>query len=414
MPISSAPAGLARQSIGSSLTRTARAREEGRPTATAFPEGRPRCRSGEYWEGASLRLWPLTGLLAFSLSVLSFFSPSAAAAVRWSEVNDQPAAWYASDEARAIAANVRLYQDATGGWPKNRDMTVPPPAKIVPPDSHDTVAEVSEATIDNGATTTQVEFLARVHSAAEDAAARDAVLRGLDYLLVSQYPNGGWPQFYPLRKGYYTHITYNDNATANVLAVLRGVRDARPPYAWVDAARRKGAELALARALDCILRTQVRQDGKLVGWCAQHDENTFEPVWARNFEPPSLSGHETVGLVRFLMTIEQPSPAVVAAIEGAVAWLEASKVTGWRVETFTAEDGKRDRRAVADPSAPVLWARFYELGTNRPIFIGRDRVIRYDYNEIERERRVGYVYLGTWPAALLEREYPKWRAKQGE
>ena len=60
----------------------------------------------------------------------------------------------------------------------------------------------------------------------------------------------------------------------------------------------------------------------------------------------------------------------------------------------------------------MLWARFYELETNRPIFIGRDKVIRDDFNEIERERRTGYNYLSDWPATLLAKDYPRWRAKQ--
>jgi len=333
--------------------------------------------------------------------------------VRWGAVNSQPTEWYASDEARAMAANVIGYQQPAGGWPKNRDMTRPRLAEPAVPRAPGDPADPNAPTIDNGATTTQIEFLARVHTATGDAAAREAALRGIDYLLVAQYPNGGWPQFYPLRAGYYSRITYNDNAMTHVLEVLRGVRDARPPYAWADPARRKGAEFAIERAIDCLLKTQVRQDGRLLGWCAQHDENTLAPAWARNFEPPSLSGNESVALARFLMTIERPTPEVVAAIEGAVAWLEASRITGLRVETFTAADGERDRRAVADPSAPPLWARFYELGTNRPIFLGRDRVVRYDYNEIERERRLGYAYLGDWPQRLLERDYPQWRAKHG-
>ena len=58
-----------------------------------------------------------------------------------------------------------------------------------------------------------------------------------------------------------------------------------------------------------------------------------------------------------------------------------------------------------------LWARFYELGTNRPIFLGRDSVVRYAFAEIELERRIGYSYYGTWPATLLSRDYPDWRRK---
>jgi len=70
-----------------------------------------------------------------------------------------------------------------------------------------------------------------------------------------------------------------------------------------------------------------------------------------------------------------------------------------------------DRHTVADPTAPALWARFYELGTNRPIYVGRDKVIHYNFNEIEQERRAGYSYLGNYPAGLLEKDYPRWRAK---
>ena len=345
------------------------------------------------------------------LALLLAFTATAGGAVGWRAVLQQPPEWYASAEARAIADTVLLYQDASGGWPKNRDMTVPPPARPTPPDPHDSVTDVSAPTIDNDATTAQLQLLARVASATGDERYRESVRRGLDYVLVAQYANGGWPQFYPLRKGYYSHITYNDNAMANVLEVLREVRDARKPFAWVDTVRRERAGLALTRALDCILRTQVRQSGRLTAWCAQHDEFTLEPAWARNFEPPTLSGMESIGLVRFLMSVEQPTPEIIAAIEGAVAWFRAVPVTGLRVEDFTGTDGQKDRRAVADPAAPPLWARFYELGTNRPVFAGRDKVIRYDFNEIERERRTGYVYLRDWPARLLERDYPRWRAK---
>ena len=42
---------------------------------------------------------------------------------------------------------------------------------------------------------------------------------------------------------------------------------------------------------------------------------------------------------------------------------------------------------------------------------GRDKVPHSDFNEIERERRGGYGYLGTWPAQLLAKDYPRWREK---
>jgi PelA/Pel-15E family pectate lyase len=341
------------------------------------------------------------GFLGLGLLVVSMH-----AAVAWKDVLRQPVSWYGSAEARTVADSVLLYQTEAGGWPKNRDMIEPPDAAFLAETKYDHRAP----TIDNSATTTQIQLLARVASAQEDVPAQKAVLRGIDYLIASQYENGGWPQYFPVIAGYYTHITYNDNAMVNVLTVLRGVGAGAVPYAFVDGERRAKASDAVERGTACILRTQIKQDGKLTGWCAQHDEKTFEPVWARNFEPPSLSGDESVALTRFLMGIEKPSPEVIAAIEGATAWFQKVPVHGLRVDNSPGEDGKKDRHAVADATAPALWARFYELGTNKPIFIGRDKVIRYDFNEIERERRTGYSYLGDWPAKLISQEYPRWRA----
>jgi PelA/Pel-15E family pectate lyase len=350
----------------------------------------------------------LTRTLLIGASLLAFLAVPGRAAVRWNDILKQPAEWYGTAEAHAVADRVLQYQTESGGWPKNVDMTQPPSAEFLASTANDHRAP----TIDNGATHTQIRFLARVMITRNELPYREALERGIEYLLKAQYQNGGWPQFFPLLKGYYTHITYNDDAMVGVLGVLQEVSAGQQPYDSVAASRRKRAADAVARGTACILRTQVKQDGKLTVWCAQHDETTFAPAWARNYEPPSLSGNESVGLVRFLMGLEQPSPEVIAAIEGAVAWFRSVAISGLRLDSTPGADGKKDRHAVADPAAPLLWARFYELGTDRPIFIGRDKVIRYDYNEIERERRTGYNYLGVWPARLLEKDYPLWRAKQ--
>ena len=162
---------------------------------------------------------------------------------------------------------------------------------------------------------------------------------------------------------------------------------------------------------DFILKTQIRQDGKLTAWCAQHDQKTLEPAWARSYEPPSLSGAESVGVVRFLMSIEEPTPEIVVAIEGAVAWFRSVAMKGVRLESARRDDGRKDRWLAPDPDASPLWARFYELGTNRPLYLDRDSVFRYDFTEISYERRSGYSYHGTWVAKLLTDEYPRWVEK---
>jgi PelA/Pel-15E family pectate lyase len=66
---------------------------------------------------------------------------------------------------------------------------------------------------------------------------------------------------------------------------------------------------------------------------------------------------------------------------------------------------------VEDKNAPPIWARFYDIKTNEPIFMGRDSIPRKTLAEIERERRVGYSYYTNSPQRLLEVDYPKWKEK---
>jgi len=118
----------------------------------------------------------------------------------WVEILDQPVPWYGSAEAVRIGSNVLLYQRDTGGWPKNIDM-----ARVLSAEERATIAAEKaglDSTIDNGATTTQIRFLARVYAATRDEPMRAGALKGLRYLLEAQYHNGGWPQFFPLRPDY--------------------------------------------------------------------------------------------------------------------------------------------------------------------------------------------------------------------
>ena len=300
---------------------------------------------------------------------------AAAQPVPWRNVLEQPPAWYGSTEARLVADNVLAWQRPHGGWPKDVDMTRRPSSAAASPSTPD-------STIDNGATVTQVRLLDRVFAATRNTHYRDAAIRGLDYLFAAQYPNGGWPQFYPLRNDYSRHITFNDDAMSGVLALLEDITGGRA-LSFADEARRARATTAIDSATAVILRTQIRVNGELTAWCAQHDAVTLEPRPARSYEHVSLSGSESVGIVRFLMR-RPVRPEIVKAVDAAVGWLRRVRLG----------DG--------------TWARFYEIGTNRPIYSGRDGIVRYDLSEIEAERRNGYAWMGTWPARLVDAEYPRW------
>jgi len=333
------------------------------------------------------------------------------ASIRWNDALRQPAAWYASAGARRIADNVLLFQHDTGGWPKGEDMA----ARLSAEEQRellDRKPRREDSTIDNGATHRQVEFLARVFTATGTERFRDGCVRGLEFLLAAQYPEGGWPQF-PFRTGYHRHITYNDDAMVSVLRLLRRVGRGEEPFAFVGEDTRQRASDAVKRGVECLLKTQIVINGCRTVWCAQHDRNTLLPAKARSYELPSFSGAESAGIVSFLMELEPPSAEVVAAVEGAVAWLESARLTGLRVERRPDASQPKgfDTVVVADPAAPPLWARFYDLEAGRPFFCGRDGVPKASLAEIESERRNGYAWYSTRPASLLAKQYPAWKAR---
>jgi PelA/Pel-15E family pectate lyase len=351
--------------------------------------------------GLAVRIAPIVAGAAMLLL------PPAAAAAEGGPARHlkQSAAWFDGPEGRRVAANVLSHQSDLGGWPKNVDTTAAPYAG----DRKDL-----KPTFDNGATTDELRFLARAFGATQSAPCRAAVERGIDYILQAQVPAGGWPQFHPPGTGYHRHITFNDNAMVRLMEFLRDVYT-DGLFAFLDDGRKRAAREAFDRGVQCILRCQVAVDGRLTAWCAQHDEKDLAPRPARTFEPVSLSGAETVGIVRLLMSLERPSPEVVRAVEAAAAWLESAKLAGIRVETRDdpASPTGKNRVVVEDPAAPPLWARFYEIGTNRPIFCDRDGVAKRTLAEIGYERRNGYAWYGDWPRRLLEREVPAWRERIG-
>jgi PelA/Pel-15E family pectate lyase len=178
--------------------------------------------------------------------------------------------------------------------------------------------------------------------------------------------------------------------------------DTNPEDQGAFECRRGGQHLPTCR--------QIKVNGKLTAWCAQHDAVTLAPCKARAYELPSISGRESVGIVGLLMEIDDPKPEVVRAIHEAVQWFRASAIKGWRIDKVSAPSEPRgfDYVLAADPAAPLVWARFYDIATNRPMFVGRDGIVKDRLQDIEYERRTGYAYVGRFAADLLQRDYPAW------
>jgi PelA/Pel-15E family pectate lyase len=340
-------------------------------------------------------------VLSLAAFCWAFCLAGGAAAAGPADFLEKPDAWFAGAEAKQVAANILSYQTELGGWPKNVDTAAAP---------YQGDRKDLRPIYDNGATTDELRFLARIYVATRDAAYRTAFDRGLNYVLQGQYPSGGWPQSYPPpATTYHRHITFNDEAMVRLLEFLREVAT-QDGYAFVEAGRRSDCAAAFDRGIACILKCQIKVGDKLTAWGAQHDEVDYRPRSGRSYELATLSGAESVGIVRLLMSLENPSPEVVRAVEGAVAWFESAKLTGIRVTAVKDESvpGGMNKVVVSDPTAPPLWARFYSIETNRPVFSDRDGVAKSTLAEIGPALRNHYAWYGTWPSQLVGDEYPMW------
>lgn len=339
-------------------------------------------------------------LLAAELKALGLQAPSRPAPTKeFGFDTEQPLEWFKTAEGKRIMDIILSFQTPSGGWSKRTDMAAQPRAR----GQAFGVEDDYIPTFDNGATSTQITLLARAFKATGDKRYRAAVERGLQLILSAQYPNGGWPQSFPLAGGYHDHITYNDALMHDLMVVLHSVAKSKNDFDFVTPAQRKAAQASLERALECVLKTQVISNGALTIWGAQHHARTLEPAQARAYEMAALTSSESVWMLDFLMTLDRPSPAIINAVHSAAAWYQANQITG---KTWI----RGDAQLIDNKDAPPMWARFYELDTNKPIFGDRDGSAHYEIGKVSQERREGYAWYTTSPNAVLKR-YATWAKK---
>lgn len=241
----------------------------------------------------------------------------------------------------------------------------------------------NNGTLDDNITQSNLGFLMWYDTVTkgQNADVRKAVQYGVDRLIKAQYPNGAWPVFldrvFPHKrfaaawrarlpktlsrewvKPPNSAMVLNDQLVRDMMRLLLAADRYLEREDLVAAARKTG---------DFLLAAQL--PGPQRGW-AQTYNLDLEPIWGRKFEPPAVASHETAGaaealLLLYLRTGER------RYLEGAVEaadWLRRSRL----------------------PSGD--WARFYELGTNRPLYVSRDDELTYEDKNLHR----GYGLVGEF------------------
>ncbi|WP_258319632.1 pectate lyase [Chryseobacterium chendengshani] len=310
-----------------------------------------------------------------------------------------------------LAEKMMVYQLPNGGWgkhtsdKKNVDYSLkldPKLLKIIK------AADNDLATIDNNATSKEINSLIKAYQATKNPDYLKSAEKGIEYLLSMQYPNGGFPQYFPNSAIYRKQVTYNDNAMINVLTILYNISEGKEGFDAVNSPWKEKSKVALQKGIECILKTQIQQNGKLSIWADQYNEVTLKPEKARAFEPMSLATGESVNIVKFLM-MQPVTPEIERSIRSAIQWFEESKIEGYAYNV--SKEGDKAVRTLSKKEGSAVWARFYDIPTNKPVFGDRDGSVKFNYEDVSEERRMGYSWYNESGTKLIEKEYVKWLKK---
>lgn len=277
------------------------------------------------------------------------------------------------DAARDAGEALRRGQLRSGGWDYRIEFDPAVRAKYAYRVDPDQGQSMNVTTFDDNVTQGAVRFLIALDRATghQDAELRDAIDVALDAMLRSQYPNGAWPQRYselpesdryPVRTASYPeswsreyrggdyrgHYTFNDNLIRDMVGTLLLAGEEYDRADFREAVRRAG---------DFILSAQMPEPQP--AWAQQYDLE-MHPAWARRFEPPSITGGESQGVLSTLLVLYEATgeQRFLQPVPRAIEYLRSSLLPDGRL------------------------ARFYELQTNRPLYFTREYELTYEDDDL--------------------------------
>ncbi len=315
--------------------------------------------------------------------------------------------FYKTNEAIRIGDNILLFQTKSGGWSKNICMQNKLNFLDKFYSKYNNYFKI--ATIDNSATTTEIDYLVKLYKVNKNEKYKNALIKGFDYILSLQYPNGGFPQiaeYKSIKIPKYRHqITYNDNATISVMILLKKVLENRDSYDFLTDSKIENIKVAYQKGIDVILKTQLSSGM----WAAQYDKSTLEPCYGRLYEPPAIDTRESASIVLFLMSIDNPSAEIKNSVEKAVAWFKKNEIKNKTLQ-ISHKPYKDNITLVDCKNCKPIWARLYDLNFGCPLFSDKSGIIYNDISEVNQERLLNYEWYVDNGNQVLE-TYKFWKLK---
>ena len=270
-------------------------------------------------------------------------------------------------------------QLATGGWDSDFDFDPEKAKKYhlrsdLDAGDKEPGKRRNSTTLDDNKTESALLFLLEMtHEPAckDDAELKRCTKFAFDALLTAQAPIGAWPQQFsgpadataPILKASYPaewsrtfpavkytgFYTLNDDNLQQIAKVLFRAYELEKDERYLAALKKLGEFFILA---------QMPEPQPV--WAQQYDRD-MHPVWARKFEPPSVTGNESLGAMEMLyeLWVLTGDDKYLKPLSAAFAWFERSQLP----------DGQH--------------ARFYELQTNKPLYFVKDTyVLTYDDSNV--------------------------------
>ena len=190
-------------------------------------------------------------------------------------------------------------------------------------------------------------------------------------IFAARYPES-WPRKYP-GGDYWWFYTLNDNNLSKIIdtLLLAGQLYNQPAY-----------RQAALKTADFLLLAPMPEPQP--AW-AHHYHFAMEPAWARKCEPPAISGGDSQEVSKTLMNVfeETGDSRYLEPIPRALKYLRESLL----------EDGRL--------------ARFYELKSNRPLFLNRKYELVYEPDDLPTH----YAFIIESRLESLQRRYDKLSAQ---
>ena len=298
-------------------------------------------------------------------------------------------------EAATETAEALIYgQMKSGGWQAAIDFD--PQGKLSGQYRHGKGRGKDQSSLDDNKTQSALLLLMQCDRAHkfQHAAIHEAVEYALKGLLAAQFPNGAFPQVWtgpapqhPILmasfpdydwktehrvKEYWNLYTLNDDLAGDMAHTLLAAHEIYKDDRTSQALRKLGDFLILAQLPE-----------PQPAWAQQYTLD-MHPAWARKFEPPAITGHESQDAIATLLLVYRHTqdPKYLEPIPRAIKYLKASLLP----------DGQT--------------ARFYELKTNKPLYMNKEYELTYNDSDVPSH----YGWKQGTKLDKLEKEYEATKA----